>query len=56
MEFSRQGSWNGLPFPSPGDLPDFPFNPWVEPRSPALPADSSPTELPGKPHLFTYSD
>ena len=32
MEFSRQEYWSGLPFPSPGDLP----NPRVEPRSPAL--------------------
>ena len=34
-----------LPFPSPGDLP----NPGIEPRSPALQADSLPTEPPGKP-------
>ena len=33
--------WSGLPFPSPGDLPD----PGIEPRSPALQADSLPTEL-----------
>ena len=45
MRFSRQGYWNGLPFPSPGDLP----NPGIEPRSPALQADSLPTELQGKP-------
>ena len=32
MGFSRQQSWSGLPFPSPGDLPD----PGIEPRSPAL--------------------
>ena len=32
MEFSRQEYWSGLPFPSPGDLPD----PGLEPRSPAL--------------------
>ena len=32
MGFSRQESWSGLPFPSPGDLP----NPRIEPRSPAL--------------------
>ena len=31
MEFSRQECWSGLPFPSPGDLPD----PGIEPRSPA---------------------
>ena len=34
MEFSRQECWSGLPFPSPGDLPD----PGVEPTSPASPA------------------
>ena len=38
MEFSRQDYWNGLPFPSPGDLPD----PGIEPGSPALQADSLP--------------
>jgi len=43
-DFSRQGYWSGLPFPSPGDLP----NPGIEPRSPALQADSLPTELQGK--------
>ena len=36
---------SGLPFPSPGDLP----NPGIEPGSPALQADSLPTELQGKP-------
>ena len=41
MGFSRQEYWSGLPFPSPGDLP----NPGIEPRSPALQADSLPTEL-----------
>ena len=45
MEFSRQEYWSGLPFPSPGDLP----NPEVEPRSPALQADALPSEPPGKP-------
>jgi len=45
MEFSRQGYWSGLPFPSSGDLPD----PGIEPRSPALQVDSLPTELQGKP-------
>ena len=44
MEFSRQESWSGLPFPSPRDLPD----PGIEPRSLALQADSLPSELPGK--------
>ena len=45
MRFSRQGYWSGLPFPSPGDLP----NPGIEPGSPALQAGSLPTELQGKP-------
>ena len=36
--FSRQGYWSGLPFPSPGDLPD----PGVEPGSPALQAEALP--------------
>ena len=36
MEFSRQEYWSGLPFPSPGDLPD----PGIEPRSSVLQADS----------------
>ena len=44
MGFSRQEDWSGLPFPSPGDLPD----PEIEPGSPALQADSSPSELPDK--------
>ena len=44
MEFSRQEYWNGLPFPSPGDLPD----PGIEPGSSALQADSLPSEPPGK--------
>ena len=45
MGFSRQECWSGLPFPSPGDLP----NPGIEPRSPALHADALPSEPPGKP-------
>ena len=45
MGFSRQEYWSGLSFPSPGDLPD----PGIEPMSPALQADSLPTELGGKP-------
>ena len=36
MEFSRQEYWSGLPFPSPGDLPD----PGIKPRSPALQANA----------------
>ena len=42
MEFSRQEYWSGLPFPSPGELPD----PGIKPRSPALQADALPSELP----------
>ena len=45
MGFSRQEYWGGLPFPSPGDLPD----PGTEPGSLALQADSLPYEPPGKP-------
>ena len=45
MGFSRQEYWSGLPFPSPGDLP----NPGIEPRSPAFQADFLPTELQGRP-------
>ena len=47
MGFSRQECWSGLPFPSPGDLP----NPGIEPGSPALQADTVPSEPPGKPIL-----
>ena len=48
MRFSRQGYWSGLPFPSPGDLP----NPGIQPRCPALWADSLRTELQDKPLWF----
>ena len=48
MEFSRQEYWGGLPFPSPGDLPDSGIKP-VSPVSPILPADSLPTKAPRKP-------
>ena len=48
MEFSRQEYWSGLPFPPPLELP----NPETEPRSPALLADSSPSESLGKPIIF----
>ena len=44
MGFSRQAWWSGLPFPSPGDLP----NPGIEAGSPALQADALPSEPPGK--------
>ena len=55
MGFSRQEYWSGLPFPSPGDLP----NPGIEPWSPTLQADALTSEPPGKPmrvynsHWFT---
>ena len=45
MEFPRQEYWSGLPFPSPGHLP----NPGIKPGSPTLQADSLPCEPPGKP-------
>ena len=45
MGFSRQECWSGLPFPSPGDLP----NPGIEPTSPALQADTLTSEPPGEP-------
>ena len=45
MEFSRLEYWSGLPFPSPGDLP----NPRIEPRSPTLQADALPSEPLGMP-------
>ena len=44
MGFSRQEYWSGLPFPSPGDLP----NPGIEPGFPALQADALSSEPPGK--------
>ena len=45
MEFFRQEYWSGLPFPSPRDLSDT----GIKSRSPALQADSSLSEQPGKP-------
>ena len=50
MGFSRQECWSGLPFPSPGDLPD----PGIKPRSPALQADALLSEPPGKPSSLGY--
>ena len=43
MGFSRQEYWSGLPFPSPGDLPDT----GIEPGSPTLEADTLTSEPPG---------
>ena len=57
MGFSWQEYWSGLPFPSQGDLP----NPGIKPGSPALQADSFPSEPPEKPlghslgHTFSSS-
>ena len=51
MGFSRQEYWNGLPFPSPGDLPDS----GIKPGSLALQADALTSEPPGKPILHTKS-
>ena len=45
MEFSRQEYWSGLPFPSPGHLP----NPGIDPKSPAWQADSLPLHRLGSP-------
>ena len=45
MGFSRQEYWSGLPFPSPGDLPD----PGIESESPVMQAVSLPAETPGNP-------
>ena len=47
MGFSRQEYWSGLPFPSPGGLPD----PGMEPESPALRVDSLLYEPPGMPYI-----
>ena len=55
MGFSRQEYWSGLPFPSPGDLPDS----GIEPGSPALETDVLTSEPPGKPSrslLVNYSE
>ena len=48
VEFSGQEYWSGLPFPSPGDLPD----PEIKSGPPALQADSLPSEPPGKPKFM----
>ena len=51
MGFLRQEYWSGLPFPSPGDLPD----PGIEPASPGLAGGFLTTELPGKPGCVQLS-
>ena len=55
--FSRQECWSEVPGPPPGDLP----NPGIKPKSPALQADSLPTDPPGKSvnstwHLLSAED
>ena len=50
MGFSKQEYWSGLPFPSPGDLPDQ----GMERGSPALQADSLLSEPPGKSVYMVY--
>ena len=47
MGLSQQEHWSGLPFPSLGYLPDH----GIKPRSPALQADASPSELEGNPRM-----
>ena len=48
LGFSRQEYWSGLPFPSPGDVPDW----GIEPESPAWAGGFFTTEPPGKPKYF----
>ena len=50
MGFSRQEYWSGLPFPSPGDLPDL----GIKPGSPALEADALTSEPPGYVTITQY--
>ena len=45
MEFSRQEYWSGLPFLSPGDIPEL----GIEPGFSALQAETLPSEPPGNP-------
>ena len=47
MGFFRQEYWTGLPVPSPSN----PADPGIEPQSPALQADSLPSDPPGKHHM-----
>ena len=48
MGFPRQEYWSGLPFRSPGDLP----NSGMDPTSPALQADSLPLSHQGSPKVY----
>ena len=49
-EILQQEYWSGLPCPSPGELP----NPGIKSGSPALQADSLPSEPPRKPYKYNY--
>ena len=51
IRFPEQEYWRGLPFPSPGDLPD----PGIKPRSQAVEGEFLTTEPPGKP-LYTLCE
>ena len=51
MALHRQEYWSGLPFPSPGDLPD----PAIKPGSPVLQADSLLSDPPEKPRICSES-
>ena len=51
LGFPRQKYWSGLPFPSPGDLPD----PRIKPESPVLQMNSLSSKPPGKPGLIHSS-
>ena len=50
MEFPRREYWSVLPFPSPGDLPDW----GIKPKSPAFQADSLPSRLQGSPKNWDF--
>ena len=52
MEFPKQEYWNGLPFPSPGHL----LNPGIKPGSPALQADSLPSQPTTTVPMIQYKD
>ena len=52
MGFSGQEYWSGLPFPSPGDIPD----PGMEPATPALQEDSLPLSHQSESYLYVDAD
>ena len=51
MGFSKQEYWDGLPFPSSGDLP----NPGIKPGAPAFQVDSLPSQSPGE-NFWLYTE